>query len=111
MFIEDILIGEARHEAERAQKTLYVSPGSELTETTAPEFRRLVQTGLDSECRRLDVDLSKTLFIDSCGLGALIWLRKIMLERRGTLRLVQPSLFVQEVLALTRLNRIFESTP
>lgn len=56
---------------------------------------------------RLEIDLSTVTFIDSTGLGALIHLRNLANEHRGTLLLVEPSAPVLRLLALTRLDEVF----
>ena len=45
----------------------------ELDVATAPHFRRAVGGLLGGEARLLAVDLTETDFLDSSGLGALVW--------------------------------------
>src|SRR3954469_923313 len=45
----------------------------ELDVATAPHFRRGVGGLLSGEARHLAVDLTETDFLDSSGLGALVW--------------------------------------
>jgi anti-sigma B factor antagonist len=48
------------------------------------------------------------MFLDSCGLGALISLHKTACTRNGAVRLLNPTPPVQQILELTRLHRVFE---
>jgi anti-sigma B factor antagonist len=56
----------------------------------------------------IESDLSQTMFLDSCGLGALISLHKTTCSRNGLVRLINPTPPVQQILELTRMHRIFE---
>jgi anti-sigma B factor antagonist len=107
MFIDDTLGGEVV-ESQKGQDALFISPGSELTAASAPEFKRSVRARLDPACKRLEIDLSKVTFVESAGLGALLGLRTLMRERGGGISLVQPSAFVRQMLELTRLQDVFE---
>ncbi len=66
------------------------------------ETRRKVRTA------NIEIDLSQTSFVDSCGLGTLIALHKTACSRRGMVRLLNPTPPVQQILELTRMHRIFE---
>ena len=54
------------------------------------------------------MDLSQTRFVDSSGLGMLIALHKTMVGRGGSVRILNPTPSVQQILELTRLHRVFE---
>lgn len=58
----------------------------------------------------LKIDLSQVTFLDSTGLGALIHLRNTTNEEPGALVLLDPSEPVLRLLALTRLNEVFDIT-
>ena len=45
----------------------------ELDVATAPQFRRAVGELMGQGTRHLVLDLGETGFVDSCGLGALLW--------------------------------------
>ncbi len=90
--------------------TLHVTGVRELGATNANEFRDWVRAGLSSEHKHIEVDLSQTSFVDSCGLGALVALHKTACSRSGSLRLLNPQAGVKQILDLTRLSRIFEIT-
>ena len=65
-----------------------------------------------STLQAVEIDLSQTQFIDSCGLGALIAVQKCATNHNGNgavpVRLLNPTPSVQHLLELTRLHRNFE---
>jgi anti-anti-sigma factor len=65
-------------------------------------------SSLKPEHRLLSVDLSRTVSLDSDGVGALIAVYKRLRERGGGVRLLAPLPFVREMLQLLRLDRLFE---
>ena len=87
---------------------LVVSDIDELTAVNATEAKSQIKGALTDAHTRIDVELSKTSFIDSSGLGVLIGLHKAMAARNGSIRIVNPTDSVQQVLELTRLHRLFE---
>jgi anti-sigma B factor antagonist len=78
--------------------------GAENWET----FREQVRAAMPAELRNIEIDLSETRFVDSCGLGALIALRKTTHGRNGTVRLINPTPRVQMLFSVTRMNKVFE---
>lgn len=76
----------------------------ELTVQVAADLKALFLAAIDSGDGDLEVDLSAVSELDTAGLQLLLMLQR-QADRRGrTLRLVDPSLAVQEVLALARLD-------
>ena len=90
------------------KQCLLVSDISELNATNASQVKSEIREALTSEHTRIDLDLSTTRFVDSSGLGVLIGLHKSMAARQGTIRILNPTGTVQQVLELTRLHRLFE---
>ncbi len=88
--------------------TLGIEGVKELSAANANAFRDQVRGALAERLKNIDIDLSQTLFLDSCGLGALISLQKTACLRRGAVRLLNPTLPVEQILELTRLHRVFE---
>jgi anti-sigma B factor antagonist len=89
-------------------ETLNVSGVKELGAANSNNFRDEVRGAMTDTQRNIEIDLSQTMFVDSCGLGALISLHKTTCNRKGTVRLVNPTPPVQQILELTRMHRIFE---
>lgn len=88
--------------------TLHVTDVNELNASTAPALRDEVRAALKPEYNSVEIDLSDTKFIDSSGLGALIAIQKTMGLRQGTVRIINPTHTVLQVLELTKLHRILE---
>jgi anti-sigma B factor antagonist len=88
--------------------TLRISGLTELGAANSNTFRDQARAALRETHTTIEIDLSQTTFLDSCGLGALIALHKTACNRNGLLRLLNPLPPIQQVLELTRLNRIFE---
>src|SRR5947209_20435423 len=92
---------------------LCVTEIKELGAANADNFRRRVRAALpDSALKTIEIDLSQTQFVDSCGLGALIAVHKWAANHNGDgavpVRLLNPPPAVQQILELTRLHRTFE---
>jgi anti-sigma B factor antagonist len=91
--------------------TLLVSGLRELGAANANVFRDQVRAALGESQKIIEIDLSRTTFVDSCGLGALISLHKTVCARNGLVRLQKPTAPVQQILEMTRMHRIFEIIP
>jgi anti-sigma B factor antagonist len=88
--------------------TIQISEVEELGAASAGAFRAYVRAALKNGQRNVDVDLSRTTYIDSCGLGALISLQKAASRSEGRVRLLNPKPSVQQILDLTRMEKIFD---
>ncbi len=88
--------------------TLVVTTPAEITEVNAGAFKRHLQAAVTKEHRHVELNMRKTHSIDSSGLGALIFLHKLMNSRSGSVRILHPSRDVQQVLELTRMAELFE---
>jgi anti-sigma B factor antagonist len=93
---------------ETSGDTLKISAVKQLGAANAGAFRDWARKALTEGFKNIEVDLSETSFVDSCGLGALVALHKTACSRGGVLRLLKPPPPVQQILDLTRLSRIFE---
>jgi len=88
--------------------TISIGEIVELGAENCQAFRDRVYSALPRDCRNIVVDLSRTDYLDSCGLGALISLRKTASSRQGTVRLLNPTPRVQLLFDVTRMHRLFE---
>lgn len=88
--------------------TLNIGGIRELNAANANAFRDQIRAAMSAALKNIEIDLSQAVFLDSCGLGALISLHKTACSRRGLVRLVNPAVPVQQILELTRMHRIFE---
>jgi anti-sigma B factor antagonist len=71
------------------------------------ELKDLIQVALDKGERRLLVDFSKTGYIDSSGLGALVSISKRIREAGGELRLSGLNEDLRSLFELTKLDTLF----
>ncbi|EYD76387.1 Anti-sigma F factor antagonist (spoIIAA-2), Anti-sigma B factor antagonist RsbV [Rubellimicrobium mesophilum DSM 19309] len=76
----------------------------------APALRDELLRRIDAGHSRIVLDLSKTDFMDSSGLGALVSAVK-RLGSRGTLAIVGASGAVARLFQLTRMDRVFALHP
>lgn len=88
--------------------TLRISDVAELSAADSNHFRDTVRSSMSDGLKNIEIDLSQTTFIDSCGLGALVALHKTACGRGGLVRLKNPLPAVQQILELTRMHRVFE---
>jgi anti-sigma B factor antagonist len=89
-------------------ETLHISEFPELGAANSTDFRDKARAAMTVAQKNIEIDLSQTQFMDSCGLGTLISLHKTACSRNGAMRLVNPTPSVQQVLDLTRMHRLFE---
>src|SRR6266566_2009321 len=89
-------------------ETLSVVGVRQLGADNSQAFREEVHAALPDELRNIEIDLSQTNFLDSCGLGALISLRKTANSRNGKVRLLYPNPRVLLLFDITRMHNIFE---
>ena len=89
-------------------ETLSIDGVKELSAANADEFRHEVRAAIKEPVRNIEIDLSQALFLDSCGLGALVSVHKAACNLNGTVRLLNPAPPVRQILDLTRMHRIFE---
>ncbi|HEV2815241.1 MAG TPA: STAS domain-containing protein [Solirubrobacteraceae bacterium] len=73
----------------------------ELDIGTAPRFRTKVSTLMGIGCRHVSVDLSEATFLDSSGLGAIVWAAHRLQAAGGDLTLVDASDAVASTLEVT----------
>jgi anti-sigma B factor antagonist len=74
------------------------------------ELKELVQAALDRGERRLLIDFSRTGYIDSSGLGALVSISKKVRESGGDLRLAGLNEDLRSLFELTKLDTLFTIT-
>lgn len=94
---------------ELAEDVVRVSAITELGAANANTFRDWVRAAMTGSQKDIEIDLSQTTFLDSCGLGALVALHKTAVSRHGRLRLLDPQPPVRQILELTQLDRVFDT--
>lgn len=91
--------------------TLRISDVEELDLGSSNAFRTEARAALVNGQKNIEIDLSQTRALDSCGLGTLISLHKLTSDRHGIVRLLNPAPAVRQILELTRMHRIFQIVP
>lgn len=91
----------------RVEGLVIVELGGELDLECVPAVRNELRDVFLQGAEELRVDLSGVRFIDSTGLGALVWAWKQARMFRIRFRVVSPSPEVGRLLALSGLDRIF----
>src|ERR687889_1768474 len=86
---------------------LVVQVDGQLIVGNRHELKDLIQAALDSGERRLLVDFSRTGYIDSSGLGALVSISKRIRETGGELRLAGLNEDLRSLFELTKLDTLF----
>ena len=71
------------------------------------ELKDLIQRSLDAGERRILIDFSRTGYIDSSGLGALVSINKRIREAGGELRLSGLNEDLRSLFELTKLDTLF----
>ncbi len=89
-------------------ETLRVAGVRQLGADNSQEFRDEVRAALPANVKDIEIDLSQIGFLDSCGLGALIALRKAANTKNATIRLLNPTPRVQLLFDVTRMHKVFE---
>lgn len=92
---------------ERQGRTATVSIRGELDAYTAPELEALCSSIVDEGADALVLDLSRTTFLDSSGLRAIVSLHQRIEDARGELTLDRPSHNVIRLLEITGLRDHF----
>ena len=77
-----------------------------LNMVAAPALRACIEQSVDEGHTRVVVDLARTSFIDSSGLGSLIGGLKKARQAGGSLRIAEATDQVLNVLRLTNLDRV-----
>ena len=88
-----------------------IAVGGRLTMATVAEFYEELTRALAGGSSHLVIDLSRTTFVDSSGLGALVAGLRRARENHGDLRIAAPGEQASAVLALTNLDKVLLSYP
>lgn len=88
-------------------QTLHVDDILDLGAACAPAVRDQVRAAITPDIKMVELDLSKTRYIDSTGLGALIAIHKSVIGSEGQLVIVNATSTVTQILELTRLYKVF----
>lgn len=89
--------------------TLNVSDISELATATSNSFQSELSAALSPDVRQIELDLSRTTFVDCGGLGALVAIRKKACNGHGpaTVRLLNPPKPLQHMVNMMKMTGFF----
>ena len=96
---------ELRHEEHGSRSDLMVV--GELDIATAPQLRRVIGDLMGAGIREMRVDMHRAEFIDSSGLGALLWAENRLRAAGGHLTVVNAHDGVQRSFELAGLDGHF----
>lgn len=92
---------------DRADDVLTVAVDGQLVVTNRQEFKQAILDAMEQGVRLVIVDFTRTGYIDSSGLGALVSLNRRLRDAGGDLRLVGLSDELSTLFELTRLDALF----
>jgi anti-sigma B factor antagonist len=84
-----------------------VTVEGQLIVANRQELKQVVQDALDQGQRRFVFDFTRTAYIDSSGLGALVSISKRVREAGGDLRLAGLNEDLRSLFELTKLDTLF----
>lgn len=92
---------------DRRDDVLFVEVDGQLVVTNRQEFKQAILDALEQGARTVIVDFSKSGYIDSSGLGALVSISKRVRDAGGDLRLAGLNDDLRTLFELTRLDALF----
>jgi anti-sigma B factor antagonist len=92
------------HEEDGTRSSLHLA--GDLDIAAAPRLRRVLGDLMGSGVREVTVDLEETEFVDSSGLGALLWADHRLTAIGGELTIVNPCEHVARTFALAGLDSL-----
>ncbi len=95
------------HQARDASGVAVMQVEGQLIVGNRQELKELVQRALDAGERRILIDFSRTGYIDSSGLGALVSISRKIREAGGELRLSGLNEGLRSLFELTKLDTLF----
>lgn len=98
---------EVRYEHNAAAGVEIVAPRGEVDISTVEILDRVLDEVLRQSPRRLLVDLSGLAYMDSAGINSLLRAGMQMSQKGGRLTLVGGNRFVQRLLRMTGIDRLF----
>ena len=100
----------AFHQTRDASGVAVVQVEGQLIVGNRQELKELVQRAVEAGERRILIDFSRTGYIDSSGLGALVSISKRIREGGGELRLSGLNEDLRSLFELTKLDTLFAIT-
>ncbi len=79
-----------------------------LTSETSDELKQILKELVEAGKYNIVMDLTKTKYMDSSGLGAIVSKIASARSKRGDIRLANPRKYVLDLLALTHIDQIIK---
>ncbi|HZJ83641.1 MAG TPA: STAS domain-containing protein [Clostridia bacterium] len=92
----------------REDNAVYIKLKESISFLSVGDLKTQIYDFIQDDDDTLIINLSKVDFIDSAGLGLLISLLKYMKGRNGRMVVEYPTLGVQKLIEMTRLDELFE---
>ncbi|HID38862.1 MAG TPA: anti-sigma factor antagonist [Calditrichaeota bacterium] len=80
-----------------------------LTSDTSDDLKKLLKELVENQRYKLVLNLSRTRYVDSSGLGAIVSKISVLRSNKGDIRLAAVHNYIKELLELTHLNQIIKS--
>ena len=93
---------------ELAGEVIVIEAPERLEASLSSDFRAKIGELVDKGKYKLVIDLSKTDFMDSSGLGALVSRIAVARSNQGDIRLSSPKPYILQLLETTNLNKVFK---
>jgi|tagenome__1003787_1003787.scaffolds.fasta_scaffold20702345_2 anti-sigma B factor antagonist len=106
-----IVSDERVADLDRDGDTVTVALRGEIDVLNVDQVRRVLAEAITARPRRIEVDLTDLSFIDSTGLGALIFGFQRARDAGIGFRLLRPTSGVHQILVLSGLLEVVEFTP
>jgi anti-anti-sigma factor len=98
---------ELQYQVERIEDVAVIRCSGRMVRGAALDaFRRRIE--LLDRLRVLVLDLSEVQAVDAGGLGSLVLMRRWAMQSSARLKLVDPPLFLRQLLEATHLSSVFE---
>lgn len=85
----------------------FITPNGEIDIYTSPDFKKVVLDAFDSRERDILIDCINLVYVDSTGLGALIYILKKLKEKEYKIYLTNLKSNVRKIFDITKLDKLF----
>ncbi len=85
-----------------------ISIPERLTTETSDDLKQILKELVEAGKYNIVMDLAKTKYMDSSGLGAIVSKIASTRSKKGDIRLANPRKYVLDLLALTHINQIIK---
>jgi anti-anti-sigma factor len=74
-------------------------------------LQQAIQTRLDGGQRAFVLEVSEVSIVDSCGVGLMIWMHRLVEDASGALYVCGVTHFLQKIFRMMQLDRFFQVLP